>query len=151
MSDLNIDTEEILNPEEESYKQGYREGQQQSTNEQYVEGKQFGLQTGFQRFLIVGYIQGLVDQWKKRLGQYEGNVTALESHLRQLEDLISGIPDGNSDTEVAEYESRLTKARNKVRVISTLTKDNSNINSLDDLIKSVGGQLTTSENVDEMW
>ncbi|EGW34104.1 uncharacterized protein SPAPADRAFT_59524 [Spathaspora passalidarum NRRL Y-27907] len=151
MTDFNIDSEEILNPEEESYKSGYKEGQDQSTNEQYIEGKQYGLQTGFQRFLVVGYIQGLVDQWRKRLSQYEGNITSLESHLRQLEELIDGIPSGNSDAEVAEYETRLTKARNKVRVISTLTKDNSNINSLDDLIKSVGGQLSTSENVDEMW
>lgn len=48
MSDFDID--EVLNLEEEQYNLGFKEGQEHSTKEQYLEGKQYGYQTGFQRF-----------------------------------------------------------------------------------------------------
>lgn len=68
MADLDID--EVLNLEEEQYSIGYKEGQEQATKEQYLEGKQYGYQTGFQRFLIVGIVKGLAQDWFDNLDKY---------------------------------------------------------------------------------
>ena len=48
MSDIDIDN--VLNLEEEQYELGFKEGQIQGTKDQYLEGKEYGYQTGFQRF-----------------------------------------------------------------------------------------------------
>lgn len=149
MEDINIDTDEILNLEQKYYQQGYEDGVAQSTKEQLFEGKEYGYQTGFQRFLIVGYIQGLVEYWKKNIDKYDNK--SLASHLEQLNKLVVDIPTENGDEQVEEYEKRINKARNKLRVIASLTKESWKISNLDDLMKQVGGQMQVSENPDDMW
>lgn len=148
MSDFDID--EVLNLEEEQYHLGFKEGQEQATKEQYLEGKQYGYQTGFQRFLIVGYIQGLVGEWLDNLDNYSSS-KSLQSHINQLNDLIADIPLTNGDEEVEKYEKNIKKARNKLRVIANITKENWKIENLDNLVKEVGGTLQVSENQDDMW
>lgn len=143
MADLTLDG--ALDIEENFYAEGYKDGQEQSAREQFLEGKVFGLQTGFQRFLVVGYIQGLIKDWKK----LENPI--IEAHLRQLEKLVDEVPLTNGDKEVEIYEKAVLRARNKVRVVATITKSTDRVLGLDALIKDVGGNLQVSENVDEMW
>lgn len=143
MADLSLDA--VLDLEDEFYAKGYEDGQQQSSKEQYVEGKIYGLQTGFQRFLVVGYIQGLLAGWRKI------DSKSVQLHLDQLEKLVSDIPLTNGDLDVEKYERAVVKARNKVRVVATLTKTGGSIANLDSLLKEVGGSLQVSENVDDMW
>ena len=148
MSDFDID--EVLNLEEEQYNLGFKEGQEHSTKEQYLEGKQYGYQTGFQRFLIVGYIQGLVGEWLDNLDNYNAS-KSLQGHINQLSELITDIPLTNGDEEVEKYEKNIKKERNKLRVTANITKENWSIENLDNLIKEVGGTLQVSENQDDMW
>lgn len=143
MSDLSLDG--VLDIEDEFYASGYKDGQEQSAKEQFLEGKVFGLQTGFQRFLVVGYIQGLIQQWKQ-LDKPE-----ISQHLEQLQQLVASIPTTNGDKEVEIYEKAVLKARNKVRVVATITKMSDKVLNLDNLIKEVGGTLQVSENLDDMW
>ena len=49
------------------------------------------------------------------------------------------------------YEKNVAKARNKLRVIATIRKDQARISKLDQLVDEIGGKLQVSENVDEMW
>ena len=152
MDELDIDFDDILNPEDEYYQQGYKEGQEQSARQQLHEGKQFGYQTGYQRFLIVGYIQQLVDDWERSgAGDKYDNWTQLQMHISLLRDLIGGIKTSNEDDDVAVYESNLKKARNKLRVIVGMTREFWKINTLDKIVEEVGGTLQVSENLDEMW
>lgn len=143
MADITLDG--ILDVEDEFYAQGYQEGQDQSIKEQFVEGKIYGLQTGFQRFLVIGYIRGLLEDWKRLENP------SISTHLDQLEKLVANIPTSNGDKEVEIYEKAVIKARNKVRVVATITKTNDKILNLDNLIKEVGGTLQVSENLDDMW
>lgn len=146
-----FDLDDVLNLEDEYYKEGYKEGQEHSTKQQYVEGKEYGYQTGFQRFLVVGYIQGLVEHWQLNLASYGPNTKSLESHLSQLAELVQSIPTNNGDSEVEVYEKQLSKARNKLRVVAMLAKESWKIAKLDELVRDVGGQLQVSENPDDMW
>ncbi|GBL50638.1 hypothetical protein ACI3LY_001611 [Candidozyma auris] len=143
MADITLD--DVLDLENEFYKEGFTEGQEKSVRDNFLEGKAYGLQTGFQRFLVLGYIQGLVESWE----QYQSK--AVQGHLSQLKDIIKDIPLTNGDKEVAKYELAIGKARNKVRVLASITKSSEKIAKLDNLIKEVGGALQVSENVDEMW
>ncbi|SGZ48332.1 CIC11C00000005112 [Sungouiella intermedia] len=143
MDDLTLD--EALDVEENFYAEGYRDGKEQSAKEQFLEGKVYGLQTGFQRFLLIGYIQGLIEEWRK------DERPGISNHLDQLEKLVSEVPLTNGDAEVEIYEKAVLKARNKVRVIATITKTSNRVLGLDNLIKQVGGSLQVSENLDDMW
>lgn len=143
MADITLD--DVLDLEKEYYEEGYTEGQERSVKDNRLEGKAYGLQTGFQRFLVVGYIRGLIEIWSK------DDSKAVQNHLKQLKDLMSDIPTTNGDKEVELYEQAIGKARNKVRVLGTITKTSEKVAKLDSLLKEIGGQLQVSENVDDMW
>lgn len=143
MEDITLDG--VLDLENEFYEKGYKDGQHQIVREQNLEGRIYGLQTGFQRFLVVGYIQGLIDEWTK-LEQKN-----IELHLSQLQKLVDSIPKSNGDVEVEQYETAVNKARNKIRVVANITKTSDKIARLDDLIQEIGGNLQVSENLNEMW
>lgn len=153
MVNIDYDVDQILNLEQEYYEQGYQEGQDFSTKQQYIEGKEYGYQTGFQRFLIVGYIQGLLGSWKHNIDDYEkgSKNISLRNHLEQLGELVNNIPITNGADEVKLFETRINKARNKVRVIANICKELWKVNNIDNLMKEIGGQLQVSENVDDMW
>lgn len=148
--DIDIDTYEVLNLEEQSYNTGYAEGREKGIKEQYLEGKAFGYQTAFQRYLIVGYILGLARSWEADKEKYS-HINGFEKHVKQLSEYVDEIPTGNEEKLVEEFDKRLNKARNKLRVLTTLTKEGWKTNNLDDLIKEVGGQMQVSERDDEMW
>ena len=166
--DIEIDADEVLNLEQQQYQIGYQEGVEQSAKEQYLEGKQFGYQTGFQRFLIVGYIHGLIEEWESQsyMGRYSGDggdgdgaekkkLEVMQGHLQQLKSYVDISNDGlllnNDEKSVARFEVQLKKARNKLRVICQLCKESWKINEVDKLIETVGGAMQVSENVDDMW
>lgn len=149
MAGMEIDTDEVLNPELAQYQLGYREGLEESTHLQLLEGKEYGYQTGFQRFIIVGYMDGLLKYWQANIDKYESK--SLAGHLDQLQDLLSGISYNNGETDVANYEKIVSKARNKLRVITTIVKESDKIAKLDELVLEVGGNLQVSENLEEMW
>lgn len=143
MADVNLD--DVLNLEEEFYSKGYQEGQEKTASEQFLEGKVYGLQTGFQRFLVVGYIKGLVDEWEKLPEK------AVQLHVKQLRSYVDDMSVSNDDKAVEQYEKKVLLARNKVRVIANITKTSDKVAKLDSLIKEVTGSLQVAENMDEMW
>ncbi|CAK9437316.1 uncharacterized protein LODBEIA_P16940 [Lodderomyces beijingensis] len=147
---VEIDIDEVLNLEEESYKLGFDEGTAENAKQQLMEGKQYGYQTGFQRFLIVGYMQGLVIDWEEQAHAYS-NWAQIEPRVKSLRSLVFDIPTSNGDDEVVEFETKLHKARNKLSVVVGLTKEQWKVPVLDELAKEIGGELQVSENLDEMW
>ena len=142
-----FDLDDVLHLEDTFYKDGFKEGREKSTRDQYIEGKEYGYQTGYQRFLIVGYMKGLVQVWRSQIDQYPGLVPAM---LDQLERLLD-VPITNGDKEVAVYEQNLTKARNKLRVIAAVIKEQDKINDLDAKVKRIVGNLQVQEDMNEMW
>ncbi|KAM9932929.1 hypothetical protein OXX80_007436 [Metschnikowia pulcherrima] len=143
MSDINLDA--ALDLEEEFYEKGFKEGHEHSAKEQFLEGKMYGLQTGFQRFLVVGYLQSLLEIWTCE------NTPSLQTHLEQLRKILGEISLSNDDEAVAKYEKAITSARNKARVIAAITKTGDKIARLDTLVKEVGGNLQVSEDLNNMW
>ncbi|EGV61697.1 hypothetical protein PSN45_000384 [Yamadazyma tenuis] len=148
--DLDENLDSLLNLEEQYYKEGYREGQEESTKAQYLEGKEYGFQTGFQRFLVIGYIRGLVDFWENQVETYDAS-KSIKTHITQIRAIMEKVPLSNKDADVGEYEKVVNKARNKVRIIASLCKEQKKVSNIDQIIKEVGGEMQVSGDADEMW
>lgn len=112
------------------YNDGFEEGLNDGQQAGLLEGKQFGIQTAFQRFLSVGIVQGRVDVWTQKAepGGDGGGNGRMAKHLNQLSTTISEIPQSNSDQDVADFEKLLKKARAKLKVVSSLGKDDFPVN-----------------------
>ncbi|KAI1466089.1 DUF1715-domain-containing protein [Daldinia caldariorum] len=59
--------DDILNLEEQYYKQGYDEGYRDGAEAGRVEGRSVGMKTGFEKFLEAGRLQGRAIVWQSRL------------------------------------------------------------------------------------
>lgn len=140
----------LLYLEENFYREGYEEGQKKGAWELYREGKQYGYQTGFQRFLIVGYIQALVEKWKDECPKKEEN-KSIRRHLDDLEETINGILKLNNEKDVREFEKKISKSKNKIRMVAYMFKKREQVDRLDEYLSEVGGGIQVSQNSEEMW
>lgn len=140
----------LLYLEENFYREGYEEGQKKGAWELYREGKQYGYQTGFQRFLIVGYIQALVEKWKDECPKKEKN-KSIRRHLDDLEETINGILKLNNEKDVREFEKKISKSKNKIRMVAYMFKKREQVDRLDEYLSDVGGGIQVSQNSEEMW
>lgn len=143
---IDIDVDEILNVEEEYYREGVEAGLAQAAADQYRDGLQYGYQTGFQRFLVVGYSRGLWEWWNHTYGDND----RIMGHLKQLEAYLDEIDTSNEESVVEKYEKSVTKIRNKIRVIATVLKQPALTRSIDEVI-GIGGAVHLNENPDDMW
>jgi hypothetical protein len=73
------------------------------------------LQTGFQKFLLLGQIQAFANLIETVLGVECG------SHLEQLRELIDSVNLDNDYNTVIAMDKIMSKIRNKVRILSALT------------------------------
>ncbi|ODQ59370.1 hypothetical protein WICANDRAFT_44830, partial [Wickerhamomyces anomalus NRRL Y-366-8] len=112
---LKMDFDEVLNLEEQFYKEGFEEGQAESTKKSFLEGKEYGLQAAFQKYVFVGQVQGIVDLLVEGFGgELSGQA---KSQLDQIVVLIDSIKTDNDYGNVVESEKIITKIRNKVRIL----------------------------------
>lgn len=82
---MTMDFDGLLTLEEQYYQDGYREGQNENLKQNFLEGKQFGLQVGFQRFIILGQMKGLCDV----LDSYNFQNPMLEKNIHTVRTLIN--------------------------------------------------------------
>lgn len=150
MEDNKTNMDSLLYLEEDFYKEGYKEGQEKGAWELYREGKQYGYQTGFQRFLIVGYIRALVERWKNECPQNEENKN-IRKHLDNLEGTINSILKFNNEKDVREFEKKLSKSKNKIRMVAYMLKKREQVDKLDEYLNEIGGGVQVSRNSEEMW
>lgn len=140
---MELDLDGVLDLEQEAYQRGYDEGVGELRKQNYVEGKQYGYQTGFQRFVIIGYLRGLVTRW-------QGN-DKVKPHVDKLEQLLNAITTGNDEKAVQLYEDNLNKARNKARVVALILGEPALVAGLDEMIRAVCGDLKLQQDPDDMW
>lgn len=134
---------------------------------------QFGLQTGFQRFLTVGIISGRCRIWnqfsniERTPAADEGstnssdnlNVISISStngkaraakQLQVLTDLVTGIPVLNTESAVEEFESRVKRAKARAKVVQRLLKDSAMVVYEEDAVRvgdSAGGEETIEDTI----
>ncbi|CDO92774.1 unnamed protein product [Kluyveromyces dobzhanskii CBS 2104] len=120
-----MDFDELLNLEQQFYQEGYEEGRNVNLRQNLFEGKQYGLQVGFQRFQLLGIIYGICDTLIQRFDD-----TGLHKNAKLIKKLIEDIEMNNNQESVAVYERSIFKIRNKFRlVLMSLQKNMSNSDS----------------------
>ncbi|CCF58036.1 hypothetical protein KAFR_0D03880 [Kazachstania africana CBS 2517] len=140
-----MDFDELLNLEEQYYQEGFKEGQEQNLENNFLEGKQFGLQVGFQRFVLLGHMLGLCD-FLESLNMASTNLT---KNIATIRELIEGIDMSNDEEEVENLEKTIVKLKNKFRTILLLfqrqmkqaKKKPLTFDDIEDLSRVIGGEI----------
>ncbi len=129
----------------------------------FLEGEELGVQTGFQRFLVVGQLRGLVKIWLSRVEEFSDSkinndklkfrprvnqklLKSLQEIHMTLESLFENdlVRTTNSDTNVSEYEKILKKTTAKLLPISYTLGENEFYKSTFSFSKQIAGEIPTA-------
>lgn len=140
-----MDVDELLFLEEKFYKEGYQEGRSENLKNNLLEGKEFGLQVGFQRFVLLGQMLGLCDV----LDSFNLKNKSLAKNVAIIRELISTIQFNNEEENVEGLEKKLVKLKNKYRLIllafqreyKPADKKALTFDMFEDLARTVAGEI----------
>ena len=128
----------LLNLEDTYYNEGYNLGLADGAQAGRTEGRLFGLEKGFEKFMEFGRLQGKSTVWSARLPDESGlrpgeaNIMSplsgserLKKHVQRLRDLTDpeSLEVQNSEDAVAEFDERLRDARSKAALIEKIVGD----------------------------
>ncbi|OWB59908.1 hypothetical protein B5S31_g338 [[Candida] boidinii] len=171
--DFNLDS--VLNLEEKYYEDGFKEGQLAGKKNLLKEGKELGIQTGFQRFLLLGQFNSLVNKWlltveehintdghetSKDIKGKERNWVKLKSQIESVRRLIHSIIENdtvtlsNSSADVVLFENVLKQSRAKIRTLSSTMGDYNLYLQAEKLSEEVGKTIPTAPLTgaeEDMW
>jgi hypothetical protein len=124
----------LLSLEDQYYTEGYNLGLTEGARAGRIEGRTFGLEKGYEKFLELGRLGGRAAVWSARLTPTPDSASSsrdvqfppleaserLRKNARRLCDLTDAatISTENSEDAVEEFESRLKDARAKATLIS---------------------------------
>lgn len=142
--------EDVFNLENGFYTQGYEQGVKDGEQAGRIEGRQFGMSTGYEKFLESGRLAGRATVWANRMpnksqteqSQPPGSDTAtsayetekhctlpplqanqrLEKNIRTLYALVEPetLSTTNSDEAVQDFDDRVKRAQGKAKVIERM-------------------------------
>jgi hypothetical protein len=142
----------LLSLEDQYHTEGYNLGLADGARAGRIEGRTFGLEKGYEKFLEMGRLSGRAAVWNARLspnaGLHAGGDSTvqtaqkvklnpieatdrLKKHIRRLCDLTdqSTLSTENSEDAVEEFESRLKDARAKATLISRAVGEDGKVQS----------------------
>ena len=137
----------ILNLEDQYYQEGFQAGVEDGSRAGLIEGRIFGLEKGFEKFLEMGKLNGRARVWGARMqkgkglsgqrldaGDEEsktGEVKSLKynerlgKHVRTLYALseLESLSTQNTEDAVSEFDDRFKRAVAKVKVIESIVDE----------------------------
>jgi flagellar biosynthesis/type III secretory pathway protein FliH len=130
------------------YEEGYNDGLQAGTKAGFAEGREFGVQTGYQRFLDLGLLQGRVIVWEEQVADLpESKQQKTVERLQQIKQLIHQEEPtyflSNDSVVVHQYETMMKKAKAKVRTLAASIGSEKVV--FEDLLKG----YTEEENIED--
>ncbi|KAI9748251.1 MAG: hypothetical protein M4579_007275 [Chaenotheca gracillima] len=138
--------ESVLGLEEKFYEEGYRLGVEDGARSGRIEGRAFGLERGFEKFVEMGRLHGRAVVWGNRFSianddtrstkgsPPDGTATRspssnprLEKHIRTLYALAepASISTQNNEDAVSDFDDRLKRAKAKSRIIERIVGEKS--------------------------
>jgi len=129
----------LFSLEDQYYDEGYREGHRDGLQQSELEARLFGIEKGFEKFVIMGKLQARAKIWAARL-PHQGGVEAsssnktmasvptlsanprLEKHIGTLLELVDSttLSIVNTDDDVGDFDERLRRAQAKVKIIERM-------------------------------
>ncbi|KAI1808051.1 DUF1715-domain-containing protein [Daldinia bambusicola] len=100
--------DDILNLEEQYYKEGYDEGYKDGAEAGRIEGRSVGMKTGFEKFLEAGRLQGRAIVWQSRLPNRQESSTPITSNnnSQQQEETTHAVQQSTTSQDEEEEEPR---------------------------------------------
>lgn len=153
IDDLNFD--EVLDIEQQYYQKGFDEAFSVGEEHSYKDGKQFGIQTGFQRFILIGALKrvcGLLEQ----AVQNDNNKESVGKHIAALSDVLHNlnkfysensktISATNSAQDVELYEDLIKRIRSKAKVVFTKLGYKTLYPELENTCKLISGEVPSTQ------
>ncbi|KAK4496195.1 hypothetical protein PRZ48_012175 [Zasmidium cellare] len=132
--------EDVLNLEDQYYREGFELGVADGSKSGRIEGRVFGLEKGFEKFVEMGRLNGKAFVWEARLpndaADSESSIEPsselrlpplagterLKKHVERLAALSDpdGLSTENSEDAVSEFDDRLKDAKAKATLISRI-------------------------------
>lgn len=127
--------DDIINLEEEFYSDGYKAGVADGARAGRIEGRSFGIEKGYEKFVEAGRLYGKSVVWANRLPQAQASSASteqqkllpalnsggvrLEKNVLTLHALVEPetLSTENSDEAVNDFDDRVKRAQGKARVI----------------------------------
>ena len=158
--------ESLLGLEDEFFQEGFGVGVEDGKRAGLVDGRLYGLEHGFEKYIAMGRLHGRARFWAGRVSDSRGNVeqtkgifdehTAkeketitmcvdrprLRTHVRTLYALTEpeSLATENNEVAVADFDDRLKRAEGKIKVIEKLTGESSHGNEEGPFNKSGGNR-----------
>ncbi|TRX95290.1 hypothetical protein FHL15_003982 [Xylaria flabelliformis] len=172
MSSSHDPFDDLLNLEEEYYREGYEEGLRDGAESGRVEGYSLGLSKGFEKFVEAGRLQSKAVVWANRIPKYQQKHHQQDRTSKEEYESARKAAEGQSET--AKSNARLPPIHSNPRLeknIETLyglvepgtlstNNDDEAVNDFDSRMKGAHGKLriieravgegTTSRNVNTL-
>lgn len=129
--------DEVLGLEEQFYDDGFRQGYADGLSAGRIEGRTFGLETTFEKYVEAGKLYGKSLVWSNRLSSSEISQTQktaatlpplpanqrLVKHVKVLHALseAASLSTQNTDDAVSDFDDRLKRGQAKAKVIERIT------------------------------
>lgn len=132
----------VLNLEDGFYQQGYCQGLEDGEQAGRIEGRQFGMSNGFDKFLESGRLAGKATVWASRLPdqrkqkqERDGQQTAptkqlaslpnnarLDKNVKMIYALVEPetLSTQNTDEAVQDFDDRVKRAQGKMKVVERM-------------------------------
>ena len=130
MEQQNLDG--LLDLEENYYNEGYRLGLADGARAGRSEGRIFGMQKGFEKYVELGHLSGNAAVWEARLASDTSSKSLvpelpsnarLEKNLKTFSSLVDPqtLDTQNTEEAVSHFDERLKSALTKAKIIENIT------------------------------
>ncbi|KAI0443771.1 DUF1715-domain-containing protein [Xylaria telfairii] len=155
MSSSHDPFDDLLNLEEEYYREGYEEGVRDGAEAGRVEGYSLGLRKGFEKFVEAGRLQSKAMVWANRIPKYQQRRRRGDKELQEEEN--EKVPEGSvehkrNDSQLSLIHSNPRLERNVETLYGlvepgTLSTNNDDdaVNDFDSRMKGAHGKLRIVE------
>lgn len=117
-----MDFDQSLDLEETYYREGFEEGTRDGEKQGLIEGRIYGSELSYERFLALGLLYGKISIWKCKYT----NESRIMKHIAKVEELLISVPRTNDETlDGEEYDTIMGLAIGKMKVIASICGETS--------------------------
>lgn len=150
-----VDFDSVVDLEQQYYQKGFDEAFAVGQNHSLKDGKQFGIQTGFQRFILIGAIKKTFELINA-LPLSENDPVKLEKSKKSISEMLDNINKfysensevivtTNTTADVEVYEEIIKKIRSKAKIVYTKLGYKTLYPELENTCKLVSGEIPSTQ------
>lgn len=163
--DNSVDFDSVVNLEENFYRDSYHNAHEIGFEHTKLDGKQFGIQTGFQRFVLLGALKKftqLVDEELQNNDDLPNKISdKMLKSINEILKLSQGfysdglIETSNTPADVESYEKQMKLIKSKAKILYSKLGYKSKFSDLESTCRSLSGDIPSTQintgDENDMW